>query len=166
MRASFFSILTCSFAVTLAAANAQASGEADSLDYFVGDWQCGVQDADGVLDPNGFSTASTERLRGDWFATWILAFHDGTSDKMLVSMRYDAARKQYVLFLKDDNGAYGMGTADAWNNHALAFNGTKHKPDGTDVDFTQTFTILNDGKFSLEWQFKGLAAQPSLTCKK
>ena len=147
-------------------ANVQAASESDSLDYFVGDWQCGVQDADGVFDPNGFSTASTERLRGDWFATWILAFHDNTSDKMLATMRYDAARKQYLLFLKDDNGGYGMGTASAWDGHALAFKGTKHKFDGTDVDFTQTFTILDDGKFSLGWQFEGSSAEPTLTCKK
>ncbi len=158
--------LICSLVCVSLSSHAKAADETASLDYFVGDWQCGVQDADGVFDPNGFSTASTERLRGDWFATWILAFHDNTSDKMLATMRYDAARKQYVLFLKDDNGSYGMGTSDGWSDDALAFKGTKHKADGTDVDFTQTFTVLNDGSFSLGWKFAGSTAEPVLTCKK
>ena len=143
-----------------------ASDESDTLSYFVGDWHCGVQNADGVLDPNGFSTASTEELRNGWFATWILAFHDGTSDKLLASMRYDAARQQYVIFLKDDNGSYGMGISKGWNVHALQFKGTLHKADGKDVDFTKTFTILDGGKFSLGWQFGDKDAEPSLVCQK
>ncbi len=151
----------------LTTTQAQAVSDAsDTLGYFVGDWHCGVQNADGVLDPNGFSTASTEQMRGGWYATWILAFHDGTSDKMLATMRYDAARKQYVLFLKDDNGSYGMGTSEGWNQHALQFKGTLHKADGTDVDFIKTFTVLDGGQFSLGWQFEGQDAEPSLVCQK
>ena len=165
----FFSALfiaTSLLTATQAFATDTGNDESSTLDYFIGDWRCGVQKADGVLDPTGFATASTDVLRGGWYATWILAFHDDTSDKMLATMRYDAARKEYVLFLKDDNGSYGMGISKGWDVHALSFEGTLHKADGKDIGFTKTFTVLDDGKFSLGCQFEGEDAKPSLVCQK
>ena len=147
-------IVSCSLACSLLCATAaQASDGADALANGVGNWKCSPQDSNAQSD--GFAVISTERMPGDWFVSWVLAFHDGKSEKKVMKVRYDEARKNYVLFIFGADGAYGYGVADAVADHSLAFKGEMYAVDGTNTKFTKTFTGSNDGSYSVTWAPEG-----------
>ena len=144
-------LLGVSFCVSSVALAASTPSETNILNKYVGNWRCAPADA-GNSDSG--AVVSTERLPGDWYVSWVLAFHNHESEKKVAKIRYDAARNRYVLFIFGEDGSYGYGLAESPQDDGLTFKGEYFAADGTNSKFTKAFALSEDG-YTVDWSVEG-----------